>query len=416
MPLFQYEAISATGQRDTGTLDAMDRAEAIRKLSRRGLQPHEVREANGAGKAAVVSEKKRGDEAAKEGDSGPIVLKRAQVIQFTEELTDLLTAGLQLEQALHAMENRKVSILGTLARRLRDLVRDGIPFSSALQSVSPSFGELYSNLVAAGEASGSLTSILRRQGVYLNSMEALRSKVVAALIYPAFIIVSGIALGVVFITYLLPKLITLIKNTGGKMPAIATFMMSLSGFLKTWWWAILVLLVMLGVAAKVWVSDPERRKGWHRIVLSLPIYGPLLRTRFEVQFLETLGNLLVNGLPLHRALELVRKTTMNLFLREKLGVVEAQVADGGSLSRTLEKTEVVRPLVVDMIRVGEHTGEMTEALGKAAERFDRQLSKVLDRATAALQPVIILCMALMVGSMAWMMISVVYSTLESLRR
>jgi len=416
MPLFQYEAISATGQRDTGTLDAMDRAEAIRKLSRRGLQPHEVREANGVGKAAAVSEKKRGDEVAKEGESGPIVLKRAQVIQFTEELTDLLTAGLQLEQALHAMENRKVSILGILARRLRDLVRDGIPFSSALQSVSPSFGELYANLVAAGEASGSLTSILRRQGVYLNSMEALRSKVVAALIYPAFIIVSGIALGIVFITYLLPKLIGLIKNTGGKMPAIATFMMSFSGFLKTWWWAILALLVMLGVAAKVWVSDPERRKGWHRAMLNLPLYGPLLRTRFEVQFLETLGNLLINGLPLHRALELVRKTTMNLFLREKLGIVEAQVADGGSLSRTLEKTEVVRPLVVDMIRVGEQTGEMAEALGKAAERFDRQLSKVLDRATAALQPVIILCMALMVGSMAWMMISVVYSTLESLRR
>jgi general secretion pathway protein F/type IV pilus assembly protein PilC len=416
MPIFQYEAISATGQRDTGTLDAMDRAEAIRKLSRRGLQPHDVREANASGKATAASEKRRGDEAAKDEDSGPIVLKRAQVIQFTEELTDLLTAGLQLEQALHAMENRKVSILGTLARRLRDLVRDGVPFSSALQSVSPSFGELYANLVAAGEASGSLTSILRRQGVYLNSMETLRGKVVAALIYPAFIVVSGIALGVVFITYLLPKLIGLIKNTGGKMPAIATFMMGLSGFLKTWWWAILVFLVMVGVAAKVWVSDPERRKGWHRVMLSLPIYGPLLRTRFEVQFLETLGNLLINGLPLHRALELVRKTTMNLFLREKLGVVEAQVADGGSLSRTLEKTEVVRPLVVDMIRVGEQTGEMAEALGKAAERFDRQLSKVLDRATAALQPVIILCMALMVGSMAWMMISVVYSTLESLRR
>jgi general secretion pathway protein F/type IV pilus assembly protein PilC len=193
-------------------------------------------------------------------------------------------------------------------------------------------------------------------------------------------------------------------------------MMSLSGFLKTWWWAILILLVMLGIAAKAWLADPERRKGWHRVMLSLPIYGPVLRTRFEVQFLETLGNLLINGLPLHRALELVRKTTMNLFLREKLGIVEAQVADGGSLSRTLEKTEVVRPLVVDMIRVGEQTGEMAEALSKAAERFDRQLSKVLDRATAALQPAIILCMALMVGSMAWMMISVVYSTLESLRR
>ena len=151
-------------------------------------------------------------------------------------------------------------------------------------------------------------------------------------------------------------------------------------------------------------------------MLNLPVYGPLLRTRFEVQFLETLSNLLSNGLPLHRALELVRKTTMNLFLRERLGEVEMQVADGASLSRTLEKSGVARPLVVDMIRVGEQTGEMAEALRKAAERFDRQLTKVMERAAAALQPIIILCMAGMVGTMAWMMISVVYSTLANLRQ
>ncbi|MEI6535118.1 MAG: type II secretion system F family protein [Verrucomicrobiaceae bacterium] len=419
MPAFQYEAVTTTGQRNSGEVEAADRAEAIRKLSRRGLQPSVVREAGGVeenkgskSKAPVEKSAEKTGVPTSEG----IVLKRGEVIQFTEELTDLLSAGLQLEQALHAMENRSSTVLKTLSQRLREKVRDGVPFSVALQSVSPSFGELYANLVAAGEASGSLTSILNRQAKYLNAMEALRSKVTAALIYPAFIVVSGIALGIVFITYLLPKLIILIKNTGGKMPGIATVLLSLSNFIKTWWWGILILLVLMVVAGKVYLADPDRRKNWHRIILGLPLYGPLLRTRFEVQFLETLSNLLVNGLPLHRALELVRKTTMNLYLRESLATVETQVADGSSLSRVLEKTGVTRPLVVDMIRVGEQTGEMAEALGKAAERFDRQLTKVMERATAALQPVIILCMAGMVGTMAWMMISVVYSTLENLRR
>lgn len=418
MPLFQYEAVSTTGQRSSGELDAQDRGDAIRKLARRGLQPSAVREgaaATGKEPAAKAAGTKAQDGAVPVS-SARLVLSRAQVIQFTEELTDLLTAGLQLEQALHAMENRSSSVLQDLSRRLRERVRDGVPFSSALQSVSPSFGELYASLVAAGEASGSLTSILNRQGQYLNSMEALRSKVVAALIYPAFIVVSGIALAIMFFTYLLPKLMVLIKNTGGKMPGIANFLMAISDFLKGWWWAILIAIGVAAAAVKVLLSDPEKRKSWHRAVLNLPVYGPLLRTRFEVQFLETLSNLLSNGLPLHRALELVRKTTMNLFLRERLGEVEAQVADGASLSRTLEKSGVARPLVVDMIRVGEQTGEMADALRKAAERFDRQLTKVMERAAAALQPVIILCMAGMVGTMAWMMISVVYSTLANLRQ
>lgn len=420
MPLFQYEAVSTTGQRSTGEVDAADRGEAIRKLARRGLQPSAVREGAAAAAARKETVAKsvatKSQAGATEGSPARITLNRTQVIQFTEELTDLLTAGLQLEQALHAMENRSSSVLQDLSRRLREKVRDGVPFSSALQSVSPSFGELYASLVAVGEASGSLTSILNRQGQYLGSMEALRSKVTAALIYPAFIVVSGIALAVMFFTYLLPKLIVLIKNTGGKMPGIAEFLMAISTFLTNWWWAIVAAIVIAAVAAKVMLTDPVKKKAWHRVMLSLPVYGPLLRTRFEVQFLETLSNLLSNGLPLHRALELVRKTTMNLYLRERLGGVETQVADGASLSRTLEKSGVARPLVVDMIRVGEQTGEMAEALRKAAERFDRQLTKVMERATAALQPIIILCMAGMVGTMAWMMISVVYSTLANLRQ
>jgi general secretion pathway protein F/type IV pilus assembly protein PilC len=424
MPTFLYEAISAGGQRSSGSLTAADRGEALRHLARKGLQPHVVREDTQRSTDAAPADKKAtrdaGDKdkskAEKAHDAQPLILKRSQVIQFTEELADLLHAGLQLEQALHAMENRKTSIMADLSRRLRDLVRDGVPFSTALQTVSPSFGELYANLVAAGEASGSLTTILRRQGKYLNTMESLRSKVIAALIYPAFIVVSGIALAIVFITYLLPKLILLIQNTGGKMPAIAMVLMSVSDFLKTWWWAILILIICVVVMVKLLLANKENLKAWHRMVLALPIYGPLLKTRFEVQFLETLGNLISNGLPLHRALELVRKTTLNLFLRDKLAIVESQVADGASLSRTLERTEAVRPLVVDMVRVGEQTGEMAEALEKAAERFDRQLERVLERATAAIQPVIIVVMAAMVGSMAWMMINVVYSTLENLRQ
>jgi type II secretory pathway component PulF len=415
MPLFHYEAVTPSGQRNAGSLEAGDRGEALRKLSRKGLQPFSLRaeDARGAPDKAVAAKAEKETGKASEA---VIKLSRAQVIQFTEELCDLLTAGLQLESALHAMENRSANILRDLACRLRERVRDGVPFSLALNQVCPAFGELYCNLVAAGEAGGSLEAILNRQARHLNQMEALRSKVASALIYPAFIVASGIALGVVFITYLLPKLAVLLKSTNRDVPAAVTWLLSLSDFLKAWWWLLLIVLVLAAIAVHILFQDKARVAWWDRVKLQLPVFGPLLRTNFEVQFLETMGNLLKNGLPLHRALELVRKATGNLFLRERLGSVEMSVGDGGSLSRALEKTNVARPLVVDMVRVGEQTGEMATTLEKAAERFDRQLSKVIERATALIQPVIMLGMAAMVGGMAWMMINIVFSTLQQVNQ
>lgn len=417
MAAFQYEAIDGGGRTATGQLDASSRAEAVRLLSRRGLQPRVVSAVDEKARTVVKGKAAQSKAQIASTEAGiPVTLKVAQVIHFTEELSDLLHAGLQLEQALHSMEGRSSPIMRVLAIYLREQVRDGVPFSSALQQASPSFGDLYCSLVAAGEASGSLTSILKRQSRYLNAMESVRAKVSAALIYPSFIVVAGIMLAIMFSTYLLPKLTTLIQSTGGKIPPLASFLLAMNGFLKSYWWILLGLLFATIVGVKAWLKDPVVLKQWHKIQLDLPILGPLWRTRFEVQFLETLGNLLHNGLPLNRALELMRRITPNLHLKEGLSRVEAMVADGGSLSRSLEKTGIARPLVIDMIRVGEQTGEMAEALGKAGERFDRELTRVMERVTAMIQPVIIVVMAVLVGTMAWMMISVIYGTLENMRK
>jgi general secretion pathway protein F/type IV pilus assembly protein PilC len=445
MPAFRYEAMSTSGQRSAGTLEASDRGEAVRKLARRGLQPFSLSTEDGkpAAAAAVATKEKNGNGkgkskndasaktkatapastkasasgkagAGKAVPTGPLKLSRAQVIQFTEELCDLLTAGLQLEQALHAMENRSVPVLRQLATSVRERVRDGLPLSAALHQVSPSFDELYCNLVSAGEAGGALGSILNRQARHLNQLEQLQSKVLGALIYPAFIITSGIALAVAMVTFLLPKMAKLVESTGKELPIVAQWLLAMSDFLKVWWWLFVTAGILVAIAVRLLFRDRERVAWWHRTMLNLPLYGPVLRTRFEVQFLETLGNLLKNGLPLHRALELVRKATMNLYLREQLVAVETAVHDGGSLSRAMERTGVLRPLVIDMIRVGEQTGEMADALEKAAERFDRQLTKTIDHATALLQPVLMMVMAVLVGGMVWLMVNIVFSTLQQI--
>ncbi|MFZ4763853.1 MAG: type II secretion system F family protein [Roseimicrobium sp.] len=434
MPLFHYEAVTTTGQRSTGSLEAGDRGEAVRKLARKGLQPFSLRADDGKPQKSPPKEaasknsasasartKPKPGKAQKAPDkpilsTGVIKLSRVQVIQFTEELCDLLTAGLQLESALHAMESRSANIMRDLASRLRERVRDGVPFSLSLHQVCPSFGELYCNLVAAGEASGSLGSILNRQARYLNQMEALRAKVTSAMIYPAFILTSGVGLGIVMITYLLPKLATLVESTGKGVPPMIGHLLAFSDLIKGWWWLMLIFVGLAIAAVHVLFQDKARLAWWHRVQLDLVSVGPVLRTNFEVQFLETMGNLLKNGLPLHRALELMRKATTNLFLRERLGIVEAAVADGGALSRALEKAGAARPLVVDMVRVGEQTGEMADALEKAAARFDRQLAKVIERVSALIQPIIMMGIAVMVGGMVWLMLDIVFSTLDQVNK
>ena len=192
MPAFSYKALGANGAIQTGQVDAGDRTEALRLLDRKGLQPVSLNQAVAevAKKAKAAPKKRSTARSADKADlsvdeNGQLKLKRAEVVLFTEELSDMLSAGLQLEPALRAMENRQeLGSLKEVAERIRHLVRDGTNFSSALKRVSPSFGPLYCSLAAAGEASGALDTILKRQAHYLKTLSELQSRLILAMIYP----------------------------------------------------------------------------------------------------------------------------------------------------------------------------------------------------------------------------------------
>src|SRR5277367_2281401 len=209
MPLFSYNAVSQTGARVSGQVDAQSRAEAFRKLDRDRLQPISLVQQNGA--ETKVARSRSGDEAVATRN---IRLSGSQIILFTEEMSDLLAAGMQLEPALKIMEARnELSSIKSVATALRHQVREGSSLSNALRLVSPSFGDLYCNLVAAGELSGALPQLLRRQTSYLIAAEELQSRVVQALVYPAFIFGAGAVLLFVFMTWLVPQLIVLLSKT-----------------------------------------------------------------------------------------------------------------------------------------------------------------------------------------------------------
>ncbi|MEN3943065.1 type II secretion system F family protein [Prosthecobacter sp. SYSU 5D2] len=416
MPNFAYQAADATGRDVSGTIEAQDRTTALRQLTGKGLQPFKISEASAkataAGKAAAAKAK-AGEPV---DETAPIKLSNGQLQLFTEELSELLEAGMRLEAALKLMEGKGTA--GThsrIARRLGNLIREGHPFSSALRQSSPSFGELFCSVAAAGEAGGSLADAMKRQAQYLASVREMRSQVAVALIYPGFLVTSAIGVTILFTTFLIPRLSVMMSNMRGGVPKGIQFVMAVSDFTRTYWWLILAAMALIALAFWVWSGSKMGRPVWDQTKLKIPLIGNVLMTSFHNQFLETLASLSGGGLPLLKGLELASRVSSNQFIQKQLEHVTASVRDGASLSRGLEKTSLFPIRLLEMVRIGEHTGDLSGTLRRTADRCGRELSKSLEKMMALMQPVIILVMAALVGVMAYIMISVIFETVSAMK-
>lgn len=409
MSVFAYTALRHNGEKVSGELEAQNRAEAYHQLDRNQLQPISLGLKN-------EPEPSPPREAAPFRSSGHLHLTRSQIILFTEELSDLLEAGLRLEPALRIMEQRQeLSSLKLVVEALRQDVVRGTRFSSALESVSPSFGELYCHLVAAGELSGALPNILRRQAVFLATMEELQSRVLQALIYPAFIMGSGILLLGIFMTVLVPQLTVLFTRTGKTLPLPTRVLIAASDFTVHYWWAMLGGAILAGVVFWRLLQHPEGRRWWDRTKLTIPLSGIILTARFYAQFAQTLATLVTSGIPLLNGLRLMQAATPNVYLKALLDQVVERVADGGSFSRALKQAGQFPPAFMDVVTVGEQTGHLGAALEKLARRYDRDLSRRIERLTTMIQPAVIVVMAICVGLVAYAIMVGIFQAISGFR-
>jgi type II secretory pathway component PulF len=411
MALFSYHAVRRDGGRVSGQVEAQSRTEAFRKLDRESLQPISLVQQEG-----VETNGARAPEMSGALPTRNIRLSGGQIILFTEEMSDLLDAGLQLEPALRVMEGRKeLSGIKSVASALRQQVREGSSLSSALRLVSPSFGDLFCNLVSAGELSGSLPQLLRRQATFLVAMDDLRKKVVSALIYPAMIFFLGIGLIFLFMTYLVPQLTSLFQKTGKDLPLLTKLLVQTSDFFSHYWWAIIAAAAAVVFGFLQFIRMPLGRTWWHTTQLRLPLFGSVLRRRYYAQFSQTMANLIANGIPLLNSLRLMTSATGNVHLRRLTEQVVEMVGEGGSLSRALQRVGEFPPLFIDMIAVGEQTGDLAQALERIGRRYDKELNISIQRLTSLIQPVVILVMAGMVGLIAYSIINGIFDAISGLR-
>src|SRR5688572_23565903 len=408
MPQYLFEALDTAGEKVTGALEAATRSDAYRQIESRHLFPVEVTEKNAAAKSAGAtgtngSHGKKATAAGStnvlatddEGASPGTRLKRARLIYFTSELADLLDAGLPVQQALNVMaERQQDAVIRRTGARLRHFLREGETLSASFRKTSPSFDDLYTSLIAAGEASGTLPGVLHRMALSMTQLYDLQRRFLQAMVYPAFMMVACALLMAVFILVLVPQLTSLLAKTGQQLPAITMLLLDLSAFCTAHWWHLLVGIMAAAITFQITIATAPGRLWWDRVKMRIPLIGPIIETRFYASFTQALGNLVVNGVPLLSSLKLLVRGTSNKFFRERLASVIEAVAAGDPLSTSLRRGGHFQPLMTDIIAVGEQTGHLAKSLQKAATRYDKELDVRIKRLTALISPMIIIFLAL----------------------
>jgi type II secretory pathway component PulF len=412
MPQFAFRARNAQGGLVEGVLDCPDRAVAIRQIELQRCIPIRI-ELLGAEPKVVQR-----DGAAPVAPTQNLKIPHGQLLIFTEQLANLLQAGMTLDEGLSVLEKRlKQPRLHQVTHALHQALIDGRSFSLALSEFPRIFPTLYVNMVAAGEASGALPQILLRLVKHLMQAKELRDRVQQALIYPAILAIAGIALVALFVTFMVPKLAGFMAQvqTGGSLPFATRTLLQIHHLVIGHWWIGALLAVGAMVAFRIFVRTNEGRIAWDRFRLLIPGYGRVIRHRYYAQFARTLGTLLENGVPLLRSLDLVSEIAGNRFLELKLGEVRRAVIDGATLSAALAEQKIFPDLFTDMMAVGEQTGHFGETVQTIADVYERELDRTSSILSQLIPPMIIALIAIVIGLVVYSVLSAVFEMTRSLQ-
>ncbi|HVW53054.1 MAG TPA: type II secretion system inner membrane protein GspF [Trinickia sp.] len=382
MPAFRFEAIDAGGRAQKGVLDADSARSARAQLRTQGLTPLVVEPAGSAARGARSRRLALGRK----------LSAREQAI-LTRQLASLLTAGLPLDEALSVLTDQaERDYIRELVAAIRAEVLGGHSLANALEQHPRDFPDIYRALVAAGEHTGKLGLVLSRLADYIEQRNALTQKIVLAFTYPA--IVTLIALGIVtfLLSYVVPQVVNVFASTKQQLPILTVMMMALSGFVRHWWWAILLGVGLVFYGGRAILSQAGPRLAFDRWLLTAPLAGKLVRGYNTVRFASTLAILTAAGVPILRALQAAGETLNNRAMHGNVEDAIVRVREGTSLSRALGNTKTFPPVLVHLIRSGEATGDVTTMLDRASEGEARELERRTMFLTSLLEPLLILAM------------------------
>ncbi|MBA3467995.1 MAG: type II secretion system F family protein [Gemmatimonadaceae bacterium] len=381
MPTFTYTARSFNGDLRTSTMEAGSRDDVISQLRKQRL--------------SVV---KVDQETTKKIGRGAI--KTRDVVIFTRQFSTMINSGLPLVQALTILaEQTDNKALAETTKKVVFDVESGNTVADALSKHPRAFTDLYVNMVAAGEAGGILDTILMRLATFLEKNDALVRKVKGAMIYPTVIMsVAGIAI-IVLLLFVIPVFESMFASVGLPLPLPTRIVIGASRFLKSYWWVIGALGIVLTFMLRKYYASPSGKLVIDRLMLKMPVLGDVLRKSAVSRFTRTLGTLISSGVSILEGLEITAKTAGNRVIQDAIMQSRASIAGGDTIAQPLQKSKVFPPMVISMISVGEQTGGLDEMLSKIADFYDEEVDAAVSNLLSLLEPIMIVFLGGVVGGM-----------------
>ena len=390
MARFSYKAASSGGDITRGEIEASDESAAIASIKASG---------------AILLDIKSGPSSA----GKPLFGKaKYDLLTFTTELSSLLNAGLPLDRALSVLAGISESkgMRQTVESVLRS-VKEGSSFSGALQAHPEVFPKLYVNMVRAGESGGVLEVVLENLNQFLEARKELREHITSATIYPMILLFSSGASILVLMYYVLPKFSTIFEGAGAALPFSTRALLAASGYLRAYWWAAPVFALIAWLLFRAYSKSAEGRLQLDSFKLRL--LGAVITKIETARFCRTLGTLIASGVPLLPALKNSREVMTNEVMAAALTEASREVSEGKGIAASLSKTGIFPGLAISMIQLGEETGQLSAMLLQVATIYEKFLKTAIKRLTSILEPVLILCMALITAFIVVSMLSAVYS-------
>jgi type IV pilus assembly protein PilC len=410
MPKYNYVAMDSRGKETKGTIEVANQNEAIGRIKEMGFFPTKVVEdkggpaAGGAKKAAAKKGKKGGVNLNLQikipGLSGRV--KSKVLTTFARQLATLVQAGLPLLRGLRVLQKQeKNATLKGIIAELATSIEGGSTFSEALGQHPKVFNRLFVNMVKAGEIGGVLEVVLKRLSEFMEKAQKIKGKVIAAMFYPCAVMVVATAIMGVLMVVVIPKFREIFEGTlgnGRTLPGFTVFVLDISEAVKDHFFRTVGGVVALFILFNVFIRIKIGRKLWDKFKLSFPVIGPVVSKVAISRFTRTLGTLVSSGVPILQALTIVKETSGNVIIGNAVSAVHESVKEGETITAPLEASGVFPPMVISMVDVGEQTGALPEMLMKIADNFDEEVDNAVAAMTSLLEPIMIVFLAVVVGS------------------
>ena len=325
-------------------------------------------------------------------------VKQRSIAVFTRQLATMIDAGLPLVQSLEILSSQQESkVFKNIIREIREDVEGGSTFAGALKKHPATFNELYTNLVVAGEEGGILDNILTRLANYIEKSEALKKKVKSALIYPATIVGVAIIVVIVLMIFVIPVFETMFKSAGQSLPLPTLIVLTMSKLIKKYVIIFIPALVLLFYLGRKYYQTQNGRAVIDRLLLKLPVFGPLFRKIAVARFSRTLGTLVSSGVPILDGLTIVSRTSGNRTIETAILNARASIREGETIAEPLNRSKIFPPMVIQMISVGESTGALDSMLSKIADFYEEEVDIAVSNLTSLLEPFLMIFLGVVIG-------------------